>query len=368
MKILILTTDYPHPNGYVSQYFIHTRNKEYVIKGLDISVLSFSAKEDYSIDGVNVFTYDTFKNKLVDIDYDILASHAPNIRQHYLFLNKYNKKFKRIVFFFHGHEVLKSSQIYPEPYSYMKKQSFIYKSFSDTYDDIKLKLWKKFFMKNTEKCEFVFVSNWMYDMFIKFVKLNPNKIKGKVHIVYNSIGKKFEDSSYDENTSKKYDFITIRNLLDKSKYCIDVVTNMAKNNPQYKFCVVGKGEFYKVNGKPENIEFIEKHLNHDEIISMLNKSKVALMPTKADAQGVMACEIATFGIPLITSDIDVCKEVFEGFRNVSYIDNYKDINVELLNLESIKTQGIEKNDKFMTINTIDKEIELFKKLSEARMV
>ncbi|MDO7204770.1 hypothetical protein Q5M85_12085 [Paraclostridium bifermentans] len=39
---------------------------------------------------------------------------------------------------------------------------------------------------------------------------------------------------------------------------------MAINNPEYKFCVVGKGDFFKFNEKPKNIEFIEKHLNHDD--------------------------------------------------------------------------------------------------------
>lgn len=364
MKILLLTTDYPHPNGYVSQYFIHTRNKEYVKKGIDISVLSFSAKEDYNIDDVNVYTYDTFKSKLIDIKYDILISHAPNIRQHYRFIKKYNKKFKRLIFFFHGHEVLKSSEIYPEPYSYMKKQSFIYKRFSDIYDNFKLVLWNKFFNANLQKCEFVFVSEWMYNMFIKYVDLNPNKIEDKVHIIYNSIGEKFENLNYDENYIKTYDFITIRNLLDKSKYCIDVVNNMAINNPEYKFCIVGKGDFFKFNKKPKNIELIEKHLNHDEIIEFLNKSKFALMPTKADAQGVMACEIATFGIPLVTSNIDVCKEVFEGFENVIYIDNYSSVKVETLNLDSLKMKKIDKNNKFMKINTIDNEIKLFNKIDK----
>ncbi|MDO7204768.1 hypothetical protein Q5M85_12075 [Paraclostridium bifermentans] len=157
MKVLILTTDYPHPNGYVSQYFIHTRNKEYVKKEWIYLYYLFLQKEDYSIDGVNVFTYDTFKNKLEDTKYDILASHAPNIRQHYIFLKKNNRKFKKIVFFFHGHEVLKSSQIYPEPYPYMKKQSFIYNRLGDIYDSIKLRLWNRFFNEHTEKCEFVFV-------------------------------------------------------------------------------------------------------------------------------------------------------------------------------------------------------------------
>jgi len=203
----------------------------------------------------------------------------------------------------------------------------------------------------------------MYDMFIKFIKINPIEIEKRTHIIYNCIGEVFEDSQYNNKHTKVYDFITIRNMLDKSKYGIDIVTRIAENNPQYKFCVVGKGEFYKYNNKPNNLIWIDKNLSHEEIITYLNQSRCALMPTRADAQGVMACEMATFGIPLITSDIDVCKEVFEGFKNVAFIDNdneYIDIEPILKKLESIGE--IKKNEKYCAKNTVHKEIELFKTL------
>ena len=122
-------------------------------------------------------------------------------------------------------------------------------------------------------------------MFIKFVGLDPEIISNRKHIIYNCIGEQFERNNYKVEKQKEYDFITIRNNLDGSKYGIDIVTRIAKNNPQYKFCVVGKGDFYKFNKKPQNIEWIDKHLSHEEIIDFLNKSKCALLPTRADAQG-----------------------------------------------------------------------------------
>ncbi len=361
MKLLVLTTDYPRPDGYVAQYFIHTRNKEYVKRNIDVSVLSFTTNKDYILDGVKVYSYKTFRKKLINDKFDILISHAPNLRNHYLFLKKYNSHFDKIIFFFHGHEVLKSSEIYPKPYSYTQKDSYIFRFLNSIYDNIKLKVWKRFFIKLVPKSEFVFVSNWMYDMFIRYVKIDPNIILNKKHIIYNSIGKKFEHNDYDLTIEKEYDFITIRNLLDKSKYCIDVVYKMAQNNPDYNFCVIGKGSFFEYNEKPANLHFIEKHLNHDEIVYYLNKAKYALMPTRADAQGVMACEIATFGIPLITSNISVCKEVFGDFENVLFIDNDENIKVESLNLESLNG-SFQKNNKFFTKNTIDQEVKLFENI------
>ena len=201
-------------------------------------------------------------------------------------------------------------------------------------------------------------------MFLRFLKIDPAILRDRKHIIYNCIGKDFENITYNTETEKKYDFITIRNNLDGSKYGIDIVTKIAKNNPQYKFCVVGKGKYFERNKKPKNLEWIDKNLTHKEVIKFLNKSKCALLPTRADAQGVMACEIATFGIPLITSNIDVCKEVFEGFENVVFIDN-NDENADIASIFK-KIQNIkikEKNEKYFAKNTVGKEIELFRRLN-----
>ena len=75
-------------------------------------------------------------------------------------------------------------------------------------------------------------------------------------------------------------------------------------------------EYFDIYEKAKNIEWLDKTCNHNEIIKLLNEAKCALMPTRTDAQGLMACEMATFGIPLITSDIPVCHEIFDEFKNV----------------------------------------------------
>ena len=86
------------------------------------------------------------------------------------------------------------------------------------------------------------------------------------------------------------------------------------------------------------------------MIDLLNKSRCALMPTRTDAQGVMACEMATFGIPLVTTDLPVCHEVFDTFVNVQYIANNRKINCkDLLN----KVNFIfKKNCEYFIENTI----------------
>jgi len=361
MKLLVLSTDYPKKDESVALMYIHTRNKYYVQHDVDVTVLNFNANENYVLDGVKVITLTEYeKNKN---HYDILISHAPNLRNHYLFLKKYDRNFSYIVFFFHGHEVLKVSEVYPKPYHYMKTSSKLSMITRNIYDVFKLKMWKRYFTKNISKSHFVFVSKWMYDMFLKFVQINPEHINDKKHIIYNAIGEDFEKNYYDYRSKKEYDFITIRANLDNSKYAIDIVTKIAAMNPKYKFCVVGRGAFYKYIRKPDNLIWIDKNLSHAEIIDLLNKSYCALLPTRTDSQGVMACELATFGIPLITSNIDVCKEVFEGFNNVEYIDNDAkeiDINSIYQKLVNRNNDERERNNKYYAENTIGKEIQLFK--------
>lgn len=357
MRILVLAENYTTPDGLVSLHYIHSRNKWYVDEGINVSVLSFKAKYDYEIDGVKVYTLKSYKEKLYSNNYDLVLLHAPNLKHHLIFIKKYENRFKNIVFYFHGHEVLRTSKIYPTPYKFTKKQHIIRKLAREIYDIIKLLVWRNQIPKLIQKSQFIFVSNWMYNMFLRFVKINPGLIEDRRHIIYNCIGKEFEKATYDTQIKKKYDFITIRNNLDGSKYGIDIVCRVAESNPSYKFCIVGKGNYFRYNKKPENVEWIDKNLTHEEIIDFLNKSRCALLPTRADAQGVMACEIATFGIPLITSNIDVCKEVFEGFENVAFIDNEEEsINIEpiFMKLQNIKIKG--KSEKYFAKILLPKKL------------
>ena len=116
--------------------------------------------------------------------------------------------------------------------------------------------------------------------------------------------------------------------MDGSKYGIDIVNRLAQNTPKARFLLIGKGQFFRYNIKAPNLEWENRTLSHEEIAEVLQKSKYALMPTRTDAQGVMTCEMAAFGIPVITSDIPVCHEVFDGFTNTYYIDN-DDANLSL---------------------------------------
>ena len=317
-KILVAVANYPSENGKLSLAYVHTRNLYYLSKGIDVTVLNFKANKCYKIDDINVITLQEYcKSKKI---YDLLVCHAANIRNHFMFLKKYGHRFPQFVFFFHGHEVLMCNHVYPKTYSFAKKHYFkIF--FGDLYDSFKLQIWHKYYPSVVDKSWFIFVSRWMQEEFVKWTRIPLSTLKGRYSITYNCIGKSFEDAIFDFNSKKKYDFITIRHNLDNSKYGIDIVNNLAKGNLKFKFLVIGKGEFFHHYKKSDNIEWINTTLDHTSIVKYLQLSRCALMPTRTDAQGLMMCEMASIGIPLITSDIPVCHESLGNFNNVAMINN-----------------------------------------------
>lgn len=357
MKILVLSTNYPSAANPSVLRYIHTRNIYYIYHGLDVTVLNFSTKTNYVQDGINVISLQSYSKE--KNHYDILVSHAPNLRNHLTFLRKFNERFPRIVFFFHGHEVLMRSKVYSKPYPYVKKS---FSLLDDIYDWVKLRIWRTYFKKWLNKSTFVFVSNWMLSEFEKWVGVSRIELSGRYHIIYNCVGHLFETNDYDYKSPKKYDFISIRPNFDVSKYSVDVINNLAKNNPKYTFLLIGKGEFFKHYEKASNLTCINEYLNHEQIFHYLNQARCALIPTRTDAQGVMMCEMATFGIPVITSDIPVCHEVFSSFKNVRFIDNEMPSCNDLPKLlqELLKGLPYMKNQTYFEINTSGKEIALYK--------
>ena len=339
--------------------YIHVRNLYYMQHGIDVTVLNFNSEENYSVDGIDVITVSEYKRRKKSGNYDILVCHAPNIRYHYNFLKRYENNFPKIVFFFHGHEVVQINKIYPKPYTFVKQASRFKKLIRGGYDIIKLKLWHSYFPKLQHKSYFVFVSKWMHDQFLYWVKLNPEIIKNRYSIINNCIGKTFEDKDYNHISNKAYDFITIRSHLDGSKYSIDIVNNLAMNNPQHSFLLIGKGEIFNHIKKADNLKWINKNLSHEEIIDYLNQSRCALMPTRTDAQGLMMCEMASFGIPLITSNISVCNEVCNKLNNVELIDNDKnDINLTPIIKKLWSKVPYEKNTQYFKENTCGAEVQV----------
>lgn len=345
--------DYPNNDGGVKLMYVHTRNLQYVNNKVDVTVLNFSCSNEYIYEGIKVIPYSYYlSNKDT---YDIAIVHAANLRNHYRFLKKHGEDFPRFIFFFHGHEVLSINHDYSKPFAF-KRKNFMRNTAQDAYDKYKFWVWRRYYKKNIYKSDYIFVSNWMKEKFFSNLKLSESLFGDRLHITYNNVGLTFEKNRYDDSIEKKYDFITIRANLDDSKYGVDIVNRLALYTPTAKFLVIGKGELFNHIKKAQNLSWINKTLNHADMLSVLNSAKYALMPTRTDAQGLMMCEMAAFGIPVITSNIPVCHEVFDKFENAFFIDN----NNYEANLKEYlrKPSKCRKHNRFYLENTIRKELEV----------
>ena len=62
---------------------------------------------------------------------------------------------------------------------------------------------------------------------------------------------------------------------------------------------------------------------------------------------------------LITSNIEICQEIFQGFDNVGFINNDEEtIDISQLYSRFLELKNTKKNDKFLLHNTVGKEISL----------
>lgn len=352
-KILILTENYPDYDVPYAMSYVHSRNLEYIKQNVDVDVMNFSAKGKYEFENVNVLS----RFDLIEFDqYDAVFSHAPNLKNHLKLLLSNINKIKVLVFFFHGHEVLKINEYYPEKYSWQRKHSTLKVLFQNSYDYLKLFLIKSFIKKFRKKIKVVYVSSWMREAARNCLGLNENLPYLKEYIINNPANYIFVENKYQFLPKDKLgDFITIRPLDDR-KYAVDLVVEMARNNPEYIFHIYGKGEYFKYNKQPGNVVVYDKFINQSEIPKLLNYYKCALMPTRLDAQGVMMCEIATYGMPLITSNLDVCKEMLSDFKNVQLVCNDKFATFKVNSV--FDKQECQLNRRFDAENIARKELEI----------
>ena len=361
MKLLVLTTDYPRPDGSHQRMFVHVRDLYYKAQGLNVTVLNFTCPYDYEIDGIRVISLSTFRHS--HERYHIALSHASNLRNHYLFLKRHAADFPVIVFFFHGHEILYLNRDYPKPYPYLKRQSIRGTALQDAYDHLKICLWRNYYRQLAPKSQFVFVSQWIKNRFTQNTGLTDSDLLGHCCIIHNSIGASFESESYDWSGEKTYDFITIRSDLDGSKYGVDLVVQLAERNADQRFLLIGQGDFFVHNPKPVNVEWINTTLDHRAMLHHIDQAKCGLLLTRQDTQGVMTCELAAYGIPTITSDLPVCHEFFDELPNVVMIPNDHP-DADIVGISQVMRQNgpYPKDTCYFSQNTIAKEVELFHQL------
>ncbi len=353
MNILVLSQDYPSQNNPYAMSYVHTRCVWCVNNSCKVTVLNFSADRCYEHEGVNVIV----ESKVGDLaEYDCIVSHAPNIKNHVRFLRMV--KGKKIAFFFHGHEVLRLIGDYPAPYLW-NSASWARRSLVRLYDWVKMHCMRYWLAKisSVNNVGLVFVSNWMRAKFEENIGKDAAAF-GAVRVIPNAANDIFLMSRYKADGVKKADFLTIRPL-DDSKYAMDLVVKFARANPNLTFHVYGRGRFFDYNQIPENMVWFDEFVAQSKIPDLLMYYRAALMPTRFDAQGVMVCEMATFGMPVVTSDFSVCVEMLSGLDNVIFLqeaDFGRAFDMQRITPSSALT------NRFSASGLVAKEVEFFNEL------
>ncbi len=349
-SLLVLVQAYPSEGNPYQMGYVHARVKQYLVTGQPVRVLSFSATQDYQFEGVEVVTAQSAEQSNL-FEAATVISHAPNLRNHFRMIFKQRRKIAKLVFVFHGHEVMHVPSEYPQPYHWNKKEKR-QQALRWVLDPIKLKAAKVFlrYFSKQMLIKFIFVSRWMKETFERNI-FAIGEIENA--IINNPVSKAFSKGGFQINPSKgPLRAICIRPL-DSSKYSIDLVLKLAQSNPNIIVDVYGKGQLPQVMQYGENVSFTNHFITQSEIPSVLNGYDLAILPTRLDAQGVSACEFASYGIPMITSDIPIMQEMLGAFTNVCFLPNDSfDTIVDMALIDSLKYVSSPVTDRLFDLESL----------------
>jgi hypothetical protein len=323
MKILVLSEAYPAPDRVYAMGFVHSRSLEYLRLGHEVTVLSFGATGAYEFGGVQVRSEADIR-ALPDAAaaFDVIFSHAPNVRHHLRLLDDFAPL--PLVFFLHGHEVLLTLRHYPAPFAFDRSlRERVGRLLRAAYDPVKLFAFRRFCQRERargRRLGLVFVSRWMQRETVACSPWIASARDLPTSIIPNPVNRVFVDGHYTPAAQPDADFICIRPF-DNPKYAIDQVADWARACPQKTFHVFGNGRYFDFHPAPANLTVIKRFVAQRDIPALLDRYRACAMPTRLDSQGVMGCEMATYGIPLFTSDMDVTREVLGGFDNVRRLGN-----------------------------------------------
>jgi glycosyltransferase involved in cell wall biosynthesis len=329
MKILVICQDYPNSRNPSVMTFAHARDVSYREFGHEVEVLSFAAKTAYERDGIPVFP-EIGLNRHVG-EFDVWVMHMPNLRNHLRWLLKHRAMLKRLIMIIHGHEFITWTSCVPQVFPIAWNWKTVLKQWAGyCYDWLKLKIWRIYFQTRLgRRTSLIFVSDYILKEAERCIGVSFDNLGIEHKVIHNPIHRAFEGNRYTQPTSPLADFVTIRPF-DEPKYGVDIVCRFARSHPRYTFHIHGRGEYFKHCQPPPNVTVIEQFYPPQELPKLLGQYRCALLPTRWDSQGVLMCEIAAFGMPLLVSDLEICRQMVGTFPNVGFFSN--DLTEETLRI------------------------------------
>jgi len=313
MKIAILTSRYPTEKEPYNHMFVHIRNREYLKKGEDIEVFVPSRENySYTFEGIKV-TMSPVKDIIKKLEnFDVVFIHLlhpsliPEIDGSYIY--EYLLKYRiPTLFFIHGIEVQKIWVSRREDIELFKPKSIIRFLYHDFFKIPKMKNFINKFLLEHPYSRFIAVSEWM----LRNVHTNIGiDISPKSVIIPNGVDTKL--FKFKDRWNKRYNVLTIRPLILKGKYAVDLAINTFKyiRTPQISLSIYGKGkdaaiirQIIKNGSFRSKIILNEVFIQNREIPKIHDLHGIYYAVTRMDAQGVSMCEAMASGLPVISFNI-----------------------------------------------------------------
>ncbi|MBN1596007.1 glycosyltransferase [candidate division FCPU426 bacterium] len=323
MKLLFMVIKYPAEDDFYLFYFVHPRVLGYIAAGHEVEVVSLTAKESYYFENIRVLSKKEWFEKRRHEQYDAVIAHSPGIKKHGMPILRRQNQFKKIVLVFNGAEAMRRYKYNIDCYAYQKKRFyFLRHKIQYLIDYLRVYVFKIFilYFLLRRKIKIILTSAWLQKCFLHDIGIKKDVLQQHMVIIPNPVGDAFLKGNYQPAVEKYADFITIRPL-SEYRYAMDAVWNIARQNKDHTFHIYGKGDFFEHYEILPNMKIFPRFIKNADIPGLLDHYRAALMPTRSDGQGVMVTEMATYGMPLITSDIEIAHAVLAGFKNVAFIDN-----------------------------------------------
>lgn len=363
MKLLVLATGYPTETRIYESAFLRPRVVAYREAGHEVNVLNFKAERAYRLDGVPVLSPGDLEG--VVWDWDLCIFHAPNLRNHLQFIVRNWSRLPAVCFTFHGHEAAYLKVTYPEPFEWTRGSFYqLKRAVQHSYDILKLVILRstiRLLARRNRGLLILFVSEDFLKTGVENLHLHTPELRGLTYAVWNPLGEAFLRMKH-HCREPLADFLTIRPL-DQSKHSIDLVLECAVQNPNHTFHIYGEGKYFEHNPTPPNVTHFPGFIPASELPELLGRYRGALMPSRWDSHGVMMCEMAVTGMPVLASLLDIHLEVLGGFPNVRFLDNENPHFEAEEFLESCKLADNQVlPDRFGLENTAGRELTLFTQL------
>ena len=300
--------------------FVHTRSKEYIVKGHQVTVLVPSEQHNqYKIDGVQVVqgNVSSFLKYLDRADKVMIHLLFHRLRKdldagflyNYLLENRVPT-----VFFIHGVEAQTIWGSRRDDIKWHDPRSVARWLYRDLYLINRMKNTISAFNAPGFPCSFVAPSKWMFEESTRHTGI---EITEKAFVIPNGINT--EHFQFREQWANRHKLLSIRPLIFKGKYAIDLLLeSYGQLTKEASLSLYGNGpDHATILDAAQNLanrayfQLHQEFLEQSKIPLVHKEHGIYLAVTRMDAQGVSMCEAMASGLPTISFDTCAIPEFIE---------------------------------------------------------